>query len=135
MGGGIDTFDGYFYWQAIGTGDLEGFDRNLAVPVEAIAHTAPRTPGDPVQQFGTEMHRLHGELFGDPDFCVLRISAGGDFGLPSPGEATLTQLPTGDFAVDSFFDITYRIEFEGCPGGMLEDYAGVTTATIRLSTR
>ena len=60
--------------------------------------------------------------------------AGTDFGLPSPGEMTLTQLPTDDFAVDSFFDITYQIEFEGCAGSQLADYAGTTTATIRMET-
>jgi len=41
-------------------------------------------------------------------------------------------LPNGDFNVDSFFDITYQIQFEGCPDSPLADYAGVTTATIRI---
>ena len=53
---------------------------------------------------------------GDPDFDLLRISAGSAFGLPSPGHTTLTQRPTG-WAVDSFFDITYRIDFVGRTGG------------------
>jgi len=47
------------------------------------------------------MYRLQGELFGDPDFCTLRFTAGTDFGLPSPGEATLVELPNDDFAVES----------------------------------
>ena len=36
--------------------------------------------------------RLQGELFGDPDFCTFRVTGGTDFGLPSPGHTTLTDL-------------------------------------------
>ncbi len=117
-----------------GTGDLTGFNRHLAVPVALEAHSGPRTPGDPVQTFPRDMYRLFGELFGDPDFCEFRITAGTDYGLPGPGQTTLTQLPGGDFAVDSFFDLTYQIEFEGCPGSQLDGYMGTTTATIRIAT-
>ena len=54
--------------------------------------------------------------------------------MPSPGQTTLTRLgPAGsDFNVDSFFDITYQIEFEGCDGSMLADLAGTTQGTIRM---
>ena len=117
-----------------GTGELTGFNRHLAVPVALEAHSGPRTPGDPVQTFPRDMYRLQGELIGDPDFCEFIIIGGTDFGLPSPGETTLTQLPSGDFAVDSFFDITYQIQFEGCPGSVLDGYAGTTTQTTRILT-
>jgi len=133
LGGHVECFDSTLDLQIRGTGALAGFNRHLAVPVFNEVHTGPRNPGDPVQTFPTEMFRLQGELFGDPDFCTFRITAGSDFGLPSPGETTLTQLPNDDFAVDSFFDITYRIEFEGCPASMLADYSGTTTATRRIS--
>ncbi len=56
-----------------------------------------------------------GRLLGDPDFDLLRITAGGDFGMPSPGHTTLTDLGGGNWNVDSFFDITYRIDFVGQP--------------------
>jgi type VI protein secretion system component Hcp len=69
---------------------------------------------------------------GDPDFDLLRITAGSDFGLPSPGHTTLTQLPGGNWNVDSFFDITYRIDFAGTPGGVLGGRSGSTTGTIRM---
>jgi hypothetical protein len=117
-----------------GTGSLEGFNRHLAVPVFGEVHTGPRNPGDPVQDFPTDFYRLRGELFGDPDFCTFRITGGTDYGLPSPGHTTLSELPSGDFGVDSFFDIWYQIEFEGCPGSQLDGYMGTTTATIRLET-
>ena len=131
MGGNYHTFNAYLQLDVNGTGDFAGFHRNLWVPVEAEIHTGPRNPGDPVQTFTAEVYALSGEMFGDPDFCTFRVRAGMDFGLPSPGETTLTQLPSGDFAVDSFFDITYQIEFEGCPGSQLDDMAGTTTATVR----
>ncbi len=115
-----------------GTGDLTGFNRHLAVPVALEAHSGPRTPGDPVQTFPRDMYRFFGELFGDPDFCEFRITAGTDYGLPGPGQTTLTELPGGDFTVDSFFDLTYQIEFEGCPGSVLDGYMGTTTGTIRI---
>jgi len=134
LGGHIDCFDSTLDLTISGTGDLAGFNRHLAVPVFCEVHTGPRYPGDPVQIFANDMYRLQGELFGDPDFCTFRITGGTDFGLPGPGQTTLTQLPSGDFAVDSFFDITYQIEFEGCPGSVLADFQGTTTATIRMQT-
>jgi hypothetical protein len=134
LGGEICSLDAEFVWQAVGTGELAGFIRNLVMPVSGEIHIGPRTPGDSVQTFAADVHRIFGELFGDPDFCALRIIAGSDYGLPGPGFATLTELPSGDFAVDSFFDIAYQVYFEGCPGSQLEDYSGTTTHTVHRST-
>jgi hypothetical protein len=69
---------------------------------------------------------------GDPDFDLLRITAGSSFGMPSPGHTTLTQLPGSNWSVDSFFDITYRIDFIGAPGGPFGGMSGSTTGTIRM---
>jgi hypothetical protein len=69
---------------------------------------------------------------GDPDFDLLRITAGTSFGMPSPGHTTLMRLPGGNWAVDSFFDITYRIDFVGHPGGPFGGMSGSTTGTIRM---
>jgi len=134
LGGHGHCFEATLDVDVTGTGSLAGFNRHLAVPMFAETHTGPRNPGDPVQSFAADMYRLQGELFGDPDFCTFRVTAGTDNGLPGPGHTTLTELPSGDFAVDSFFDITYQIEFEGCPDNQLADYAGTTTATIRIET-
>ncbi len=132
LGGHYHCFEGALYLDVSGTGSLEGFNRYLAVPISCEVHTGPRNPGDPIQSFPTDMYRFSGQLFGDPDFCTFRITAGTDYGLPSPGQATLTDLGDGNFNVDSFFDVTYQIEFEGCPGSVLDGYAGTTTATVRL---
>lgn len=132
LGGEILEFDATLELVVTGTGDLTGFNRFLSVPVSFEINTAPRTPGDPVQTFISEIFQLNGELFGDPDFCMFRIAAGSDYGLPSPGQFILTKLPSGNFNIDSFFDITYQIEFEGCPGSILEDLMGSTVGTTRL---
>ena len=134
LGGEIELFGSNLTMQLTGTGDLAGFSRVLAIPVQCEVHTGPRTPGDAVQDFDTEMVQLQGALFGDPDFCVLNITGGSGNGLPSPGHTTLTRLPSGDFNVDSFFDIDYRIDFQGCPGSVLDGLSGSTTATIKMST-
>ncbi len=134
LGGELSSFTAELQWDVKGTGDLEGFNRTIYMPVDCEVHTGPRTPGDPEQAFPTDMFELSGQIFGDPDFCELIINGGTNFGLPSPGETTLTQLPSGDFAVDSFFDITYQIDFVGCPGSILEGLSGSTIGVIRMST-
>lgn len=107
--------------------------RVLHVPVNGEIMTQPRMPGDPVQSFATDMIRLQGQLpAGDPDFDLLRITAGAGFGLPSPGHTTLTQLPAGNWNVDSFFDITYRIDFVGAPGGPLAGQSGSAVGTLQF---
>jgi hypothetical protein len=134
LGGEKFAFDAELPWVISGKGDLTGFSRNIVMPVSGVMHIGPRTPGDPVQTFPGDMYHLQGEVFGDPDFCTLKFLGGTSNGLPSPGRTTLYELPSGDFAVDSFFDITYQIEFEGCPESVLADYMGTTTATIRVQT-
>jgi hypothetical protein len=118
-----------------GTGAAAGYHRMLTIA--DMSHQqgdAPRTPGMAVQSFNADMLQLQGQLPpGDPDFDLLRITAGTSFGLPSPGHTTLTQVGPG-WAVDSFFDITYRIDFVGHVGGPFGGMSGSTTGTIRIRT-
>ncbi len=138
LGGKRDCFDSTLQLSAdFKTNGVVFYHRDLAIPnVACTVHTAPRLPGDPVQSFDTDMFRLQGQITGDPDFDLLRVTGGTDYGMPSPGHTTLTRLggPGSNFAVDSFFDIEYRIDFIGAPGGVLSGMSGSTTATIRMET-
>jgi hypothetical protein len=122
LGGNVDNFDSTLHVVIQGTGDLAGFHREFDIPVQCEVHTGPRTPGQPVQSFPTDMFSLMGGIAGDPDFATLTVTGGTANGMPSPGHTTLTRSgPVGsDFVVDSFFDITYRIDFVGTPGGALD---------------
>ncbi len=135
LGGEMACLSSTLHLPMVGTGALSGFNRLIDLQINCETHIGPRTPGDPVQSFDTDMFRLFGQLPpGDPDFDLLRITAGSDFGMPSPGYTTLTRQPDGNWAVDSFFDITYRIDFVGKPGGALSGMSGSTTAMIRIAT-
>ncbi|MBN1457751.1 MAG: hypothetical protein JW912_07865, partial [Sedimentisphaerales bacterium] len=130
LGGEIETFNSTLMLELYGTGELDGFHRTIFMEVACEVHTGPRNPGDPVQTFSSNMINFYGVISGDPDFDFLIVRAGSNFGLPSPGETTLTQLPSGDFAVDSFFDITYEIDFVGAPGSALDGFVGTTASTV-----
>ena len=132
LGGEKNCSEASLYLDMDGTGTLVGYNRFIAIPISFEIHTAPRTPFAPFQEFDTDMFRLFGQIIGDPDFDLLRFTAGTDFGLPSPGHTTLTQLPGGNWAVDSFFDLTYRIDFVGAPGSVLAGRSGSTTGTARI---
>lgn len=135
LDGNMENFGSTMNLKLQGTGALSTFQAMLTLQAQCETHTAPRMPGQPVQSFDTDMFRIQGQLpIGDPDFDLLRITAGTGFGLPSPGHTTLTRLPNGNWNVDSFFDITYRIDFVGRPGGRLMGMSGSTTGTIRMQT-
>ncbi|NOS99275.1 MAG: hypothetical protein HOP29_01455 [Phycisphaerales bacterium] len=135
LGGNVENFGSFLFMQMQGTGPLAPFNRFIGLQVQCQTHTGPRTPGSPVQSFPTDMFLLQGQIMGDPDFDLLRITAGSGFGMPSPGHTTLVRQgpPGSGFAVDSFFDIEYRIDFIGRPGGQLGGMSGSTTGTIRMA--
>jgi len=136
LGGTVSSFSGNLEMTMDGTGDLAGFHRFITLPVTGTMSSAPRTPGDAVQDFDTELNSLEGELFGDPDFCTLHLTAGLDFILPGAGHTTLTRIgsPGTDFQVDSFFDIGYQIDWQGCPGSILDGQGGTSGETQNFKT-
>ncbi len=119
--------------QMVGAGQLAGFTRTVQIPVNCEVHTSC-TPPEPCHDFDMELKAMSGELPpGDPDFGYLGVHAGINSGIPvSFGGTTLIPLPGGDFFVDSFFDITYQIEFTGEPGGGIEGLSGVTQGPVRV---
>jgi hypothetical protein len=133
LGGEQENFQSALTLHLTGTGAAAGYNRFLTMQTTDQTSIAPRNPVAPVQSFDTEMNGIQGQLPpGDPDFDLLRITAGGLFGLPSPGHTTLTQIAPNQWNVDSFFDITYRIDFVGHPGGPFGGMSGSTTGTIRM---
>jgi hypothetical protein len=86
----------------------------------------------PFQNAAADYRRLHGQILVHPDFDFLRVTAGGDFGLPSPGGVQL--LSTGPaWGISSFFDLTWRIDFIGSPAGPFAGRSGSTTGQTRFS--
>lgn len=132
LGGEREDSDALLQLTMTGTGTLGGFNRMIFVPVNVQQDTGARILGDPVQNFPNDIFSLQGGIFGDPDFDQIMIRGGTNFGLPSPGATTLTELPGGDFQVDSFFDIFYEIEFQGAPGSVLEGFTGTTEDSSRM---
>ena len=133
LGGTSTNFYGTLQLFLTGTGDLNGFERTIEVPVVSQVHAAPRTAGSTVQTFATDYYAMEGSFYGDPDFNQLLIKAGTSYGFPSPGFVTMRQRPGGAYSVDSFFDLYYEIDFVGAPGGDLDGLSGSTVATIRLT--
>jgi len=137
LGGEMACADSTLAMHMTGTGALLGFNRTINLATGLEMHMAPHNPGDPVQSFGTDLFRRYGQitsLDGDPDFDLFRLVAGSDFGLPSPGHTTLTRTATGDWEVDSYIDITYRIDYIGTSTGALAGMSGSTTGTVRFRT-
>ncbi|MBK8464451.1 MAG: carboxypeptidase regulatory-like domain-containing protein [Chloracidobacterium sp.] len=117
-----------------GISSLSSYMRSLTIPNgECVMDTAPRSSGQPVQSFDTDMFRVYGQITGDPDFDLLRVSCGSSFGLPSPGHTTLRANPsTSSWDVSSVSTMSCMVEFDGRPGGRLHGMSGSTTGTIRM---
>ena len=131
--GETKDYNGTLTFVMQGTGLYAGFLRTVPIHnVQFRTAYQPRTPGNPIQSFDADMSQVQGQLPpGDPDFDLLRVTAGTDFGLPSPGHVTLTQNGV-QWDVYSFFDLTYRIDFVGHPGGTFSGLSGSTTGTVHI---
>ncbi len=130
LGGEIEQWSGSTLDLTLqGTGAFSGYSRFLQIPVAGQTHSAPRTPFAPVQTFNTLLYGLQGQITNDVDFDLLRITAGNGFGMPSPGQTTFT-TSSGAWIVDSYLDITYRVDMIGKIPGI---FAGMSGSTTNLS--
>jgi len=124
--GDIHIFAAKLIWEAIGAGDFEGFGRQIAIPLSGEIHTSARALDDPVQNFTTNIFRLHGRLEGDPDFEELEFQAGSAFDLSSTGFTNLTQLGDGSYLIDSILDLSYQLAYNSNSESLLAGLDGVT---------
>jgi len=129
LGGEFQQWNATFDMAMTGTGVYAAYNRFLVLNVVGETHTAPRTLFAPVQSFATDLFQLQGQITLDSEFDLLRVTGGTGFGMPSPGQTTLTQSGPG-WAVDSFFDITFRVDFVGNPAGPFAGRSGSTTNFI-----
>src|SRR6185503_2806604 len=75
---------------------------------------------------------LFGQFLVDPDFDFLRVTAGTDFGYPSPGSVQLVSSGSS-WAISSFFDLRWRIDFIGSQTGPFAGRSGSTARQSRFS--
>ncbi|MBK7772319.1 MAG: hypothetical protein IPI48_17820 [bacterium] len=102
--------------QMTGTGALSGFNRSITVPLSGFNNNlfifAPRAAFAPVQTAAALCNWLNGQVVGvgDPDFDLLRILGGYNYGMPSPGQIQLVSTGSG-WAVSKLFryHAPYRI--------------------------
>lgn len=107
-----------------GTGGMTGFFWETVLYGFMEINTAPRVPGN--DSFDAVLWHLESSHVADLHFDHLDVSMGDGLGFPSPGHVDLNQMPGGDFNVESFFDITWRINFTGAPTGSLSGLGGTT---------
>jgi hypothetical protein len=109
-------FTAVFFMGMTGTGALSGFNRFANIPlVNERIDWGPRVPFAPFQSATAQYMALQGQITGDPDFDLLRITGGDLFGLTSPGAVQLVSSG-GGWLVSGYFDLTHRIDFVGNPG-------------------
>lgn len=135
LGGNEEQFTSEVVLELQGQGSLAGYNRTVVIPnVFVEVHSGPDIPGSPVQDFPTEMMVLQGSLpAGDPDFASLTIVGGTNNGYPSPGHFHAQYNEADDvWTIDSDFQVSYSIGFEGAPGGPLDGFSGTTDGTMRM---
>jgi hypothetical protein len=127
LGGETTNLDARIVFDMRGTGAFAGYARTIVFPVTLVLHTGPQIPGTSVRVFAVDVSQLQGQITLDPDFDLLRITAGTAFGMPSPGRAILTRDETGDFLADTWWDLTFRVDFVGHNPG---PFAGLSGSTV-----
>ena len=95
LGGDVQTWNpAILDLEMAGTGALVGLARSISIAgVSVVTHSGARTAATSPQIFEADVFTMQGQLpLGDPDFDLLRVTAGTNFGLASPGHTTLTSV-------------------------------------------
>ncbi|HEV2851258.1 MAG TPA: hypothetical protein VHC97_00485 [Thermoanaerobaculia bacterium] len=100
------------------------------IPATFEVHTAPHPEEVQEMSFDTEMHAIEGSATDTGVFSSFHLVGGTGNGYPSPGHTSLIPAGDGNFAIDSTFNIGYRIEFVGAQGGPLEGASGKIESSI-----
>jgi hypothetical protein len=133
LNGEIENFTSTLTFTITGQGPLAGWSRTLVVPANCETHIGPRTAGEPVQSFDTNMYRIQGAIKGDPDFEYFEVVAGTGNGLDSPGHTTTYLQKDGSWLVDSTFQVNYQIKYKGAAGGKLDGVEDVAEGVITMT--
>ena len=153
----FENFDSTLTFNLTGTGLLESLDCTLTIPnVPVVVETGPRDLGAETQTIAAEMKSMDTTFTNDTTcnlFSSLQIEAGSDQGLaPSTGMTTLQEVTTplqlnstsqratgedaevGDYKVNSYFDVNFRMTWVGKPGGPLAGMSGTHVGQVRMGT-
>lgn len=117
--GEVERFDSILVLHIDGIKEFEGVTATVKVPAKCETHIGPRDVKADFQRFDTMMVDLQGGT-SDENFESVKIVAGLNNGLPSPGSTTMTRNREGGFLVDSTFQMNYRIELVGRAGGKFD---------------
>ena len=134
LGGGLSVGADQLELELFGEGAWSGFHRTLTVPVQTFVHWGPEPDHQALQGRAADVYLMFGELAGDPDFSLLRISGGTGFGLPSLGHTTLERQASDGFKLDSGYDLGYRVEWTGAQGGPLAGESSLMQNVLTLQS-
>jgi len=102
------------------------------VPTTFVVDTAPHPEELQAMSFDTDMNAIEGTATDSTVFSSFHLVGGTSAGYPSPGHTSLIPAEDGSFAVDSTFNIGYRIEFVGARGGPLDGAEGTMESSILM---
>ena len=132
LGGELSVGYDQLVLEIVGEGAWSGYRRTLTLPVQTFVNWGPKADHQARQGRAADVHFLYGQIAGDPDFGLLRVTGGTGFGLPSVGHTLAEKQASGDYKLDSQYDLTYRIEWSGASGGPLAGESGALQATLEM---
>lgn len=132
LGGELSVGYDQLVLEIIGEGAWSAYRRTVTLPVQTFVNWGPKADHQARQGRAADVHFLYGQISGDPDFGLLRVTGGSGFGMPSVGHTLAEKQANGDYQFDSQYDLTYRVEWSGASGGLLAGESGAVQATLEM---